>query len=94
MHQPLCYNSLVVSCPVKALPLSRRSISLVVLSRSKQPCQVYVKMTCPIPGPIALPFLGNAHNLDLNNTVQSFMKLAETYGMDLRMLSGLHLIFI
>jgi cytochrome P450/NADPH-cytochrome P450 reductase len=34
----------------------------------------------PIPGPAGWPLIGNLWDIDLNNTVQSFMALAEQYG--------------
>lgn len=33
-----------------------------------------------IPGPPALPFLGNVRDIDLKNSIQSFLELADTYG--------------
>lgn len=34
----------------------------------------------PIPGPAPWPLIGNLRDIDINNTVQSFMKLADEYG--------------
>lgn len=49
----------------------------------------------PIPGPPALPLIGNLRDIDLNNTVQSFLSLAKTYGPIFKLyLGGSERIFI
>lgn len=51
--------------------------------------------TTPIPGPPGLPLIGNLKDIDLNNTVQSFMSLSETYGPIFKLyLGGSERIFV
>lgn len=35
----------------------------------------------PIPGPPGLPILGNIYDLDHSDTISSFSRLADTYGL-------------
>ncbi|KAM7203249.1 Cytochrome P450 [Rhypophila sp. PSN 637] len=44
--------------------------------------------TIPIPGPMALPLIGNLRDIDINNSIQSFEKLSETYGPIFRLWLG------
>ncbi|KAK3324349.1 cytochrome P450 [Cercophora scortea] len=49
----------------------------------------------PIPGPPPLPLIGNLRDIDLNNTIQSFERLAETYGPIFKLyLGGSERVFI
>ncbi|EMR70665.1 putative cytochrome p450 oxidoreductase - protein [Eutypa lata UCREL1] len=51
--------------------------------------------TIPIPGPPGLPLIGNPKDIDLNNTVQSFISLSETYGPIFKLyLGGSERIFV
>ncbi|KAI9820039.1 MAG: hypothetical protein M1827_006610 [Pycnora praestabilis] len=52
-------------------------------------------MLSPIPQPPTIPFLGNLNDIDIINSVASFMRLAETYGPIFKLnLGGQDRIFI
>lgn len=44
--------------------------------------------TIPIPGPMPLPFIGNLRDIDINDSIQSFERLSETYGPIFRLWLG------